>query len=229
MKQAPRRLVGLACLLAALVVNSAAAPFDLRGKVIAIADGDTLRILPTDKQPRIIRLNGIDAPESGQAFGQASKGHLSDLVFGKDVQVFGSKLDRYGRYVGTVLVNGTDANLEQVRAGMAWFYREYAGDVPADRRPAYEQAESDARAAKRGLWRDLNPTPPWAFRASPGVNATPASTAAATGPIIGNRNSKIYHWPSCPDYSKIAERNRIYFDTTAAAERAGFRAARNCR
>jgi micrococcal nuclease len=61
----------LACLIAALLIcHSAAAPFDFRGKVIAIADGDTLRILPADKRARIIRLNGIDAPESGQDFGQ---------------------------------------------------------------------------------------------------------------------------------------------------------------
>jgi len=163
MKQA-LRLFSLAFLLAAFVVESAAAPFDFRGKVIAIADGDTLRILPSDKRPRIIRLNGIDAPENGQDFAQVSKRHLSDLVFGKEVTVFGTKLDRYGRYVGTVPVEGTDANLEQLRAGMAWFCRDYAGDVPADKRPVYQQAEAEARAAKRGLWRDSNAIAPWDFR-----------------------------------------------------------------
>jgi len=142
------RLLCLAFLLAALVVERAAAPFDFRGKVIAIAGGDTLRILPADKRSRIIRLNGIDAPESGQDFGQVSKRHLSDLVFGKDVQVFGSKLDRYGRYVGTVLVDGTDANLEQLRAGMAWVYSDYITDVPAEKRPIYQQAEAEARDRK---------------------------------------------------------------------------------
>src|SRR5262245_50705498 len=210
MKQA-LRLVALAFLLAALVVDSAAALFDFRGKVIALADGDTLRILPADKRPRIIRLNGIDAPESGQDFGQVSKRHLSDLVFGKEVDIFGSKLDRYGRYVGTVVIDGTDANLEQLRAGMAWFYREYATDVPVEKRPLYAQAEAEARAAKRGLWRDQNAIAPWDFR-HPRSEAVSAAVLAS-GRIIGNRNSHIYHLPNCPDYSRVAERNRIYFDT----------------
>ena len=75
------RVFALAFLLAALVIHVAAAPFNFHGKVIGIADGDTLRILTSDKRPLIIRLNGIDAPESGQDFGQVSKRHLSDLVF----------------------------------------------------------------------------------------------------------------------------------------------------
>ena len=225
MKQV-RRVIALALLLAALVVHAAAAPFDFRGKVIGIADGDTLRVLAADKRPRIIRLNGIDAPESGQDFGQVSKRHLSDLVFGKEVTVFGTKLDRYGRYVGTVVVDGTDANLEQLRAGMAWFYSEYAGDVPVDRRPAYQQAETEARTAKRGLWNIAGAIPPWDFRHP--RSAAVSAAVLSNSRIIGNRNSKIYHLPNCPDYSRVAERNRIYFDTPQDAERAGFRQARNC-
>ena len=106
-----------------------------------------------------------------------------------------------------------------------WFYRDYAGDVPADKRPAYQQAEVEARAAKRGLWRDPNAIPPWDFRHP---RSEVASSAVSAGRIIGNRNSKIYHLPNCPDYSRVAERNRIYFDTPEEAERAGFRQARNC-
>ena len=48
------------------------------------------------------------------------------------------------------------------------------------------------------------------------------------GEILGNRNSKIYHWPGCPGYDKVAEKNRIMFKTRADAEAAGFRAAKNC-
>ena len=224
MRPALHRCV-VALLLAALAVShSAAAPFTFHGKVIALADGDTLRVLTADKRQYIIRLNGIDAPEVGQAFGQVSKRHLSDLVFGKEVEVSGSKIDRYGRYVGTVLVDGSDANLEQLRAGLAWYYRDYGGDVPADKRGIYEGAEAEARAAKRGLWSDAHPIAPWDFR-HPGPESASTTTA---GRIIGNRNSMIYHLPNCPDYTKVAERNRHYFDSRDEAERAGFRQARNC-
>ena len=158
---------------------------------------DTLRILTADKRQHIIRLNGIDAPESGQDFGQVSKRHLSELAFGKDVRVLGSKLDRYGRYGGSVFIDGTDANLEQLHSGMAWFYRDYATDVPADKRPIYAQAEAEARAANRGLWHDSNAIAPWDFR-HPRSEAISQAVLAA-GRIIGNRNSRIYHLPNCAD------------------------------
>jgi hypothetical protein len=46
--------------------------------------------------------------------------------------------------------------------------------------------------------------------------------------IIGNTNSRIYHWPGCPSYHRVRLSHRIYFRTRAEAEAAGFRAARNC-
>jgi endonuclease YncB( thermonuclease family) len=78
-----------------------------------------------------IRLSGIDAPEKAQPFGQRSKESLSSLVFDKAVTVEWSKRDKYGRIVGKVLIDGTDANLEQIKAGMAWFYRRYAKELPS--------------------------------------------------------------------------------------------------
>ena len=224
----------LVCLLCGAAHSQA-----IKGRVVAIADGDTLTVLDGQNQQHKIRLNGIDAPESGQEFGQASKRNLSELVFGKDVAVFGSKIDKYERRVGTVLIGSTNANLEQLKAGLAWFYRQYAGDVPEIERTQYEAAEAEARAEKRGLWQQPKPVPPWEFRhpeqAEPIASASVASPGAATttgqrttGRIIGNRNSGIYHLPNCPDYSRIAERNREYFDTEADAMKAGFRKARNC-
>lgn len=201
-------------------VSSAA---DLVGRVVSVADGDTLTVLTLDKQQDIVRLNGIDAPESGQDFGQAAKRSLSALVFGKDVRVLGSKHDRYGRLVGTVLVDSVDVNLEQIRAGMAWFFRRYATDVPAERRAEYEEAEAAAREAKRGLWAQPRPVAPWEFR-RPTV-----ATGQAAGPIVGNLRSRVYHLPTCPDYGRVAERNRRAFQTEDEAQQAGFRKAGNCR
>jgi endonuclease YncB( thermonuclease family) len=91
----------------------------LAGKVVAVADGNTITVLDKSKIQHKIRLAGIDAPERGQPFGQRSKELLSDLVFGKNVHVYMEKVDRYGRQVGKILIAGRDANLAIVAAGLA--------------------------------------------------------------------------------------------------------------
>jgi endonuclease YncB( thermonuclease family) len=136
----------------------------LTGRVVRITDGDTIVVLDADKVQHKIRLQGIDAPERRQAFGTKSKEHLSDLVAGKTVEVDYSKYDRYGRVLGIVLVNGEDANLEQVEAGMAWHYKKYQGEQSPSDRVKYSDAELEARRQKIGLWHDQNPVPPWDYR-----------------------------------------------------------------
>jgi len=136
----------------------------LQGKVVAISDGDTVTVLDSSNTQRKIRLMGIDAPEKKQAFGNRSKESLSDLLFGKQVAVEYFKQDRYGRIVGKIMVDGTDANLEQVRAGLAWHYKQYEKEQTIDDRVAYAHAEEQAKAARKGLWLDLDPIPPWDWR-----------------------------------------------------------------
>ena len=152
---------------------------EVRGRVVKVADGDTITILspvgrvapnaphgcmagaaPRADRPtqHKIRLHGIDAPEKSQAFGQKAKQYLSSLVFGKDVIVKVRDTDRYGRTVGKVFIDGRDINLEMLKAGYAWHYKHY------DKSPDYAAAESEARAAKRGLWSDPHPINPYDFR-----------------------------------------------------------------
>ena len=142
------------------------------GKVIRVADGDTITILDPSNTQLKIRLNKIDAPEKSQAFGQRSKQHLSDIVFGRSVTVTWDETDRYGRILGTVWLDGRDINLQMVRDGFAWHYKRY------DSTPAYAQAETDARASRRGLWADPDPTPPEQFRH--GGGAAPRAARATT-------------------------------------------------
>jgi len=130
----------------------------LAGRVVGVADGDTLTLLSAGRQQMKVRLNSIDAPEKKQPFGNAAKKALSDKVFNKQVIVETSKIDRYGRSLGTVWVDGRLVNLEMVKTGMAWVYRQYATD------PAYYSAENIARKNKIGLWAQSNPIPPWEFR-----------------------------------------------------------------
>ena len=148
------------------VLPSTSAPGNqiLTGRVVAIADGDTITLLDSTNTQHRIRLQGIDAPESRQAFGEQSKLSLSEMIFGKDVSVSYQKVDQYGRLVGKISLDGKDINLEQVKAGMAWHYKFYEDEQMMEDRDAYTKAESEARAARRGLWQDPNPTEPYQFR-----------------------------------------------------------------
>ena len=136
------------------------------GKVVGVADGDTVTVLDLANVQHKVRLTGIDAPEKKQPFGSRSKQSLSDMVFNKIVTVESDKRDRYGRELGKVLVGGMDVNLEQIRRGMAWHYKAYQRDQPAADRQTYADAEHEAEDQRRGLWTDADPLPPWEWRKS---------------------------------------------------------------
>jgi endonuclease YncB( thermonuclease family) len=156
----------------------------ITGRVVGVSDGDTITVLDASNRQHKIRLDGIDAPESRQAFGTRSKQSLSELVFGQTVTVTGSKSDRYGRTVGNVAVNGQDAGLIQVERGMAWYYRQYGGDLGRERALDYERAEDRARADRRGLWVDARPVEPWEYR----TEARTAHKSTAKGPTRKTKN-----------------------------------------
>lgn len=148
----------------ALAVAVSLPSFALDGRVVGIADGDTLTILDGRDTQHKIRVVGIDAPEKKQDFGQKAKVSLSNLVFNQAVTADCRKKDRYKRNLCVVYVHGRDVGLQQVRAGLAWHYKQYAKEQPADERKAYERAEMEAKAARTGLWIDRNPVPPWEWR-----------------------------------------------------------------
>jgi micrococcal nuclease len=126
------------------------------GKVVGISDGDTISVLREGKAVKV-RLHGVDTPEEAQAFGTQARKFTSDMAFQQTVTVIVQETDRYGRLVGEVLLpDGRSLNQELVKAGMAWWYRQYD---PNDTTLA--QFEADARTAKRGLWADAHPVPPW--------------------------------------------------------------------
>lgn len=130
---------------------------DFSGKCVGISDGDTIRVLKDGKEIKI-RLEGIDCPETHQDYGAKAKEFTSGLVFGKDVLVKEKEQDKYGRTVATVFVGEKNLNLELVKAGFAWHYKEYSKDK------SLANAEKEAREKKVGLWAMENPVPPWEFR-----------------------------------------------------------------
>jgi hypothetical protein len=146
----------------------------------------------------------------------------------------------------------TNVNHMLVKEGWCWWYRKYA---PAD--GELEKLEKAARVSKKGLWVDPAPVPPWVFRkakrgqsfdlsnllpldnesGSRGSSRAPplfgsvesnSGPASSPYPVIGNRKSHIYHRPDCPNYSQVAPRNRVAFQSAAEAEAAGYRVAGNC-
>ncbi|MFZ4539218.1 thermonuclease family protein [Propionivibrio sp.] len=149
--------------------------FGILGKWLApYNDGDTITVLDATHTQHQIRLTGIDAPEKRQAFGNVAKQSLVDMVAGQYVAVEWVKFDnRGGRKLGKVMLAGLDCNLEQVKRGLAWHYKQYQREQSPNDRRLYEAAENEARADKRGLWRDAEPVAPWEFRhqKKPGNNA----------------------------------------------------------
>ena len=130
------------------------------GKVVGIADGDTIKVLHDNKAIRI-RLYGIDTPEKRQAFGNRAKKYTNAMVRGKKVDIDPITKDRYGRTVAMVHIHGTNLNQALIQAGYAWVYRKYC---KKDICEGWYQDEEQARNAGRGLWHDPYPTPPWIWR-----------------------------------------------------------------
>src|ERR1044071_1467316 len=129
------------------------------GCVIGIIDGDTLTVL-IDKKPVRVRLWGIDAPEKAQPYGTQARQALSRLASRRCVTLTVYGTDLYRRLLAQVKGDeGRDIGEQQVAAGMAWWYKQYA--LRAEK---LEQLEWDARLSRRGLWADPHPVKPWEWR-----------------------------------------------------------------
>ena len=147
----------------------------IEGRVVGVSDGDTVTVLDGSKSQHKIRLAGIDAPESKQAFGNVAKKRMADMVFGKEVRVDYRKTDKYGRTIGCIWVASAecqgsdcpktlDAGKTLLTMGLAWHYKQYANEQPKEEREQYSFAEFEARVKKVGLWIDAEPVPPWDWR-----------------------------------------------------------------
>ena len=155
-----RWLIIALALLASETINAET----VTGYVTAITDGDTIVLLDASKTQHKIRIAGIDAPEKVQPFGSKSTASMAAMAFNKDAVAECPKKDRYGRQICKVTVNGVDVGLEQIKTGMAWWYRKYSKEQSSQDQADYEQAETWAKLRRLGLWNDTNPVPPWDWR-----------------------------------------------------------------
>ena len=130
-----------------------------QAKVVKVKDGDTITVLRKDKTQVDIRIEAVDAPESGQPFGKLAKQGVSKGIFGKVVLVRKTGRDeKYNRDIATIEFEGKDLSTELVKAGLAWNYDRYS---KSDELP---KLQAEAKKSKRGLWSDSNPVEPWLFR-----------------------------------------------------------------
>jgi endonuclease YncB( thermonuclease family) len=136
----------------------------IHGRVIGVTDGDTLKVLVADQQLLRVRLAFCDAPEKKQAFGARAKQAMSDLVFGKDIELRPHAIDRYGRTVAQVDVDEKDIGEEMLHQGLAWVYDRYITEASTDIQETYRKTQEEAKAERQGLWSDPNSIPPWIFR-----------------------------------------------------------------
>ncbi|HEX6210706.1 MAG TPA: thermonuclease family protein [Methylomirabilota bacterium] len=195
--------------------------------MVAVHDGDTLSVRTAAAVVRV-RLVGIDCPEQGQRFSRRARRFTARQVSGRVVLVLGGGRDQYDRLLARVLVDGRDLNEALVRAGLAWHYETDAPGL------VLEAAEREARAARRGLWSDPDPVPPWAWRRThardgqrrPPARATPTSPSDPAGPLRGNARSRVFHRPGCPNYR--CRNCTEQFLTEASALEAGYRPAGDC-
>lgn len=152
---------------------------EIIGKVVGVTDGDTIKVLDANKTLYKVRLYGIDAPEKKQPYGQKAKEYLSSLVFEQEVKLIIVNKDRYGRVVAKVYLLAGDfcgkkvyddmvaaneeVNLEMVKAGYAWVYRQY---IKWPDSYLWGEDELEAKKLRLGLWQDKNPIEPWNYRKS---------------------------------------------------------------
>lgn len=164
--QKPSRKLILLLLLLTFAVPAHAR--ELRGTVTKVRDGDSCTVCNKSRcEP--VRLLAVDAPEKGQPHYAESGKMLAALVLNQAVRVVWKKRDGYGRLVGRIIVGRVDVNHEMLRAGGAWFWTSYARELSPRQRKRYAEAEAAARVARRGLWREDNPTEPWQFRKRKGT------------------------------------------------------------
>ena len=183
--------------------------------VTSVADGDTVNVSTADASTLTVRLDGIDTPERGEPYSTQATRATRVMLLSKRVQLQGTDVDRYGRLVARVVLDGVDSSLQLVRDGLACHFTRYSSDV------ALAAAQSDAQRRGAGFWAQGAPKPACAVstqkpQASPGVS----------GPFHGNTSSRVFHAPSCRNYN--CRNCTAVFATQSAAEAAGFRAAGDC-
>lgn len=203
-----------------------------QGKVVNVADGDTITVLHDGKQEKI-RLYGVDCPEKGQAFGSVAHDFTANMVAGKVVDIEDKARDRYGRTVSIVSVGSEVVNLALVEGGCAWVYSQYCKEQFCK---DWAKAEESARNAGTRMWGDPHIVPPWEWRHGGEKKIAKASIVnssdqedqkdASSGEYHGNVSSHKFHGPNCRHYD-CSHCTRV-FSSRSEAIAAGYAPCKIC-
>jgi len=211
----------------AIAVLLTAFPFiaqaaDFLGKVVEVVDGDTIKVMHKGKAVRIL-LAGIDCPEEKQPFGEEAKEYTSGLAFGPVVAVKEKTKSQSGRIVAEVILpEEINLNRQLVWAGLAWWYRKRAPE-----NSTLAEVETMAKKARRGLWTDEAPIPPWEWRKSKRLDQAESKPAKVTIVYKGNTRSKIFHSPGCRYYDCRA--CTVNLETRVEAINLGYQPCKLCK
>lgn len=172
-----------------LLLATPATCFSWPAKVISITDGDTIAVLHNGQQKEI-RLYGIDCPETGQGHDQQAKALTAALVAGRNVEVDQKDVDRYGRVIGLVKVDGQSLSELIVQNGYAWVYTKYCKEKFCS---DWARLEGIARQQKKGMWQDPVVVPPWEWRSAQreGKQSVPHSEPAPPVILIGEKPKTV--------------------------------------
>lgn len=133
-------------------------------QLVKVFDGDSMLLRNPEGQVVQVRIAGIDAPEKTQPFADPARDRLATLLQRESLRVTIHKKDVYGRWLASIYVDHQDLGETLIAEGMAWFFRRYQSDLSREQRRAYDEAERSAQQARRGLWQEPAPQPPWEFR-----------------------------------------------------------------
>jgi micrococcal nuclease len=217
-------LPGLAAaVLLALPIGAVQGAKDLIKKqftatVVSVIDGDTVDVLIPPGRRERVRLHGMDAPESGEPFSVVARNFLRVMLFTKDVVLDGRDVDRYGRLVARITVDGEDPTVQTIAAGLACTFHTYS------REPVLDAAMAGARESRLGFWAQPKQLPSCVAREA-ASSQLPLGLVAQPG-LVGNVSSRLFHSSSCPN-ARCKNCTR-QFTTRQQAEEAGFRPSRDC-
>lgn len=129
----------------------------IHGKVVHVSDGDTVTLKDEDGEKHKVRLNGIDAPEIGQDYGDESRDFVKQLALNKSASVEVIGVDQYDRVLGILYIGGINVNEELLSNGLAWQYR-------FDKNSYYKQLVMDAKIKNLNIWSSSDPFDPYVWR-----------------------------------------------------------------
>jgi len=216
-------------------IHNAANAETLTGTLDSVIKGDTISILNKGKNVEI-RLFGIDTPEQTQAFGQNARNFTGGKAAKGEIRVEPITKDENGRTVAMVFVNGINLNEQIISQGFGWVYRQHCKKSICTE---WLQLESNAKASRKGLWADANPTPPWEYRQKqqsggdvkgPGLAAIPSTNVTiatgGSGAYHGNTAKHVFHSAACKDFN--CSTCTVNFNTISEALDAGYKPHFDC-